>query len=179
MLAKLLPIIFLLVGTGGGIGAGLLLAPTTSFQSKDRSGSVNDYLDSNSDSLTSKNGSAKLETESHGNPVNSSAIEYVKMSNQFVIPVVKGDMITALVVVSLSLETRNDISEKIYAREPKLRDAFLRVLFDHANMGGFHGAFTSAETLGLLRSALRDVAQKEIGPDILNVLIVDIIRQDS
>lgn len=109
-----------------------------------------------------------------------SGTEFVKMSNQFVIPVVEGNSIAALVVISLSLETRPGISDEIYDREPKLRDAFLRILFDHANMGGFKGAsFIQTETLDLLRTALREVAQEEIGPEVLNVLIMDIIRQDT
>lgn len=172
MLAKILPIIFLLIGVGGGIGAGLFLAPDSNLGSE-----ASEHA--NDGSNTSMEDSHAPMMDAHGNVIDSSATEFVAMSNQFVIPVVKNDTIAALVVVSLSLETRYGISEKIYAREPKLRDAFLRVLFDHANMGGFHGAFTSAETLDLLRSALREVAQKQIGAGVLDVLIVDIIRQDT
>jgi len=64
-------------------------------------------------------------------------------------------------------------------REPKLRDSFLRVLFDHANMGGFEGNFTNAQVLGRLRAALREVAQQDLGVDVAqDVLIVEIARQD-
>ena len=172
MIAKLLPVIFLLLGTGAGTGAGLFLG----------SGSTLPIGNSNA-GAKSENGSDAAPREpmleSHGTAIDTSATEFVAMSNQFVIPVVKNDMIAALVVITLSLETQVGASDKIYAREPKLRDAFLRVMFDHANMGGFHGAFTDSETLELLRSALREVAHKEIGQDILDVLIVDIIRQDT
>ena len=47
--------------------------------------------------------------------------------------------------------------------EPKLRDVFLQVLFDHANMGGFRGAFTRSDVLEPLRTALREAAQKHLG----------------
>jgi flagellar protein FliL len=160
MTAKLLPLIFLVAGIGGGIGAGIFLVPG---------------LDSTSEIVES----AAKEPSDVDEEENTSATEFVKMSNQFVIPVVKGDKITAMVVVSLILETRNGISEEIYALEPKLRDAFLRVMFDHANMGGFQGAFTGEEVLGLLRTALREVARREIGPNLVDVLIVDIVRQDT
>ena len=172
MLAKLLPLLFLIAGTGGGVGAGLFLVP----------GPQSHFEMGGHGPTSEQAGSEKTPatmTDSHGNPIDPSATEFVKMSNQFVIPVVKNDKISALVVVSLSLETRVGISENIYEREPKLRDMFLRVLFDHANMGGFQGAFTKAETMNLLRSALREVAQKEFGSGVQDVLIVDIVRQDS
>lgn len=161
MTGKILPLIFLVAGTGIGIGAGYFLAPPMA-----------------QDSKMDETYPEKQDGSEHNTP-EAATTEFVKMSNQFVIPVVSGEVIAALVVVSLSLETRAGMREEIYEREPKLRDAFLRTLFDHANMGGFQGAFTQTETLDLLRTALREVAQREIGPGVLNVLIVDIIRQDT
>ena len=100
------------------------------------------------------------------------------MNNQFVVPVVSGDRVQALVVLSLSLEVPAGQKDAIYAREPKLRDSFLQVMFDHANVGGFDGAFTNANNLDVLRSALREVAQKDMGDQISDVLIIEIARQD-
>lgn len=108
----------------------------------------------------------------------AAGVEYVKLNNQFVIPVVSRDRISSLVVLSLSLETTAGQRARVYEQEPKLRDAFLRVLFDHANIGGFNGPFTQEDRLGPLRTALRDAARKELGKDVRNVLIVDIVRQD-
>ena len=55
----------------------------------------------------------------------------------------------------------------------------LQVLCDHANIGGFDGAFTEAKMLNVLRSALREVAQRDLGSDVVNdVLILEIARQD-
>jgi len=172
MLGKMLPLLSLLFGICSGIGTGMFLMPPDDFQP---SGEQHGADDPHSDEEQWHDPVAG----SQGNSMDPPASEFVRMSNQFVIPVVRNEKIAALVVMSLSLETRFGASEEIYAREPKLRDAFLRVLFDHANMGGFHGAFTNAETMDLLRTGLREVAQKEIGPDVLDVLIVDIIRQDT
>jgi hypothetical protein len=76
------------------------------------------------------------------------------------------------------LEAKTGAREAIYAREPKLRDAFLQVLFDHANTGGFKGAFTDSGTMSTLRTALTEIAQKTIGNQINDVLVIDIVRQD-
>ncbi|SIT80547.1 flagellar basal body-associated FliL family protein [Pontibaca methylaminivorans] len=110
--------------------------------------------------------------------VPAAGLEYVKLNNQFVIPVVSRDRISSLVVLSLSIEITAGQRARVFEQEPKLRDAFLRVLFDHANIGGFNGPFTQEDRLGPLRTALRDAARKELGKDVRNVLIVDILRQD-
>ena len=160
MLRKLLPLILLLLGTGAGIGAGILTAPA-------HPGEV--YA-------------PEAEEESHGSDghgeTSGQAHDFVKLNNQFVVPLIQGDKVTAMVVLSLSLETKPGLSDTVFTYEPKLRDVFLRVLFDHANAGGFRGAFTQSGTLDLLRQGLREAAQKEMGDDIFDVLIVDIARQD-
>lgn len=153
MLSKLLPVLLVLLGAGGGIGVGLFLMPPAPADTD----------------------ATPLAEQAKGGGV---AKDYVKMNNQFVVPVIARDRIRSMVILSLSLETMPGMREAVYAREPKLRDAFLRTLFDHANMGGFDGSFTSDERLEPLRVALREVAQREMGQNILDVLIVDIARQD-
>lgn len=157
MLKKILPILFLLFGIGAGIGVGFLLRTPP---------------DSTEDAQ---------ETRSHAKDESSeesSGFEYIKLNNQFVVPIVEHERVTSLVVLSLSLEAQVGMKEQVYSLEPKLRDAFLQVLFDHANMGGFSGSFTQSDTLSILRDALRDVAQNEFGDSIANVLIIDLARQD-
>lgn len=100
------------------------------------------------------------------------------MNNQFVVPVVKGEDIAALVVMSISLEVPTGGSEQVYQREPKLRDALLQVMFDHANSGGFDGAFTSGSKMQVLRTALIEAARAELGQYVIDILITDLARQD-
>lgn len=107
------------------------------------------------------------------------APEYVKLSNQFVVPILSGGDVVSLVILSLSLEVPQGQGEVVYDREPKLRDAFLQVLFDHANAGGFAGDFTSNSALAPLRQALREAAFAVLGDRVSDVLISDIVRQDS
>lgn len=175
MLGKLIPILIALVGLGGGVGAGLALRPAPEPAAEVDGACTCDY-----DPLAELgDGAAHAEaggdhTSDDGEPTTS----FVKMNNQFVVPVLKDEDIAALVVVSISLETPPGGSEKIYQREPKLRDRFLQVLFDHANTGGFNGAFTSGPKMESLRTALLETARQELGNTVRDILITDIARQD-
>lgn len=163
-MGKILPVILALIGLGGGVGAGLMLRPEPQ-------------------EITMINPCGAPEAE-HAGPGSEPEDEdagrdYVKLNNQFVVPVVRDGKIESLVVMSLSLEVGTGQTEAVYQREPKLRDAFLRVMFDHANAGGFSGAFTNPSAMSSLRTALREVAQKTLGTSVKDVLIMDIIRQDA
>lgn len=114
-----------------------------------------------------------------GPPAAGPGRDFVRLNNQFVVPVVEGGQVRALVILSLAIEAAAGASDRVFAQEPKLRDAFLRVLFDHANAGGFRGAFTAGGTLGALRAALREAAVGVLGPLAIDVLITDIGRQDA
>lgn len=168
MLSKLLPVILLIAGTGGGIGAGIMLAPEPEAPPAETAGG-GDAGEPAPDPVPEADLTMDPELMER---------EYIKISNQFVVPVVERDVLSSLVVISLSLEAKKGTSEKIHAYEPKLRDVFLQVLFDHANMGGFRGAFTRSDVLNPLRNALREAAQQQMGKDIYDVLIMEMSRQD-
>ncbi len=164
MIKKLLPVLLLLIGTGSGVGAGLFLRPPP--PEPDPSAEAEEH--------DTEQASENEEHETEG-PVER---EYVKLSNQFVVPIVDREAVRALMVLALSIEVTIGSKDTVYLREPKLRDSFLQVLFDHANLGGFEGEFTSANNLAVLRAALLEVAQKDLGPIVTDVLIADIGRQD-
>lgn len=105
-------------------------------------------------------------------------VEFVRLNNQFIVPVMEGGRIVSLVAASLSLEIRPGQSETVYAREPKLQDVFLQVMFDHANTGGFRGSFTDTSNLIALRKALLEQAKQVLGDTVSDVLITSIARQD-
>jgi flagellar FliL protein len=166
MLRKILPVLLALVGLGGGIGAGLFLRPAP--EAADQAG------ETATDASKDKAAEAKAEgAEDSAEP------EYVKMNNQFVVPVVEEGRVAAMVVLSVSLEVEAGSTEAVYQREPKLRDAFLQVLFDHANIGGFSGSFTDGANLVVLRTSLREAAGLVLGTAVKDILITDIARQDS
>lgn len=172
---KLLPLILALVGIGGGVGAGLALRPDPPEMTEEH-GTQEDHASKKADKDHAKaDEHADDHDDGHG-PVD--AIEFVKLNNQFVIPIVARDMVESLVVMSLSIELEAGNTETVYRREPKLRDEFLQVLFDHANMGGFRGEFTDTAKLGVLRAGLLEVAQGVLGSAVTGVLITDLARQD-
>jgi flagellar FliL protein len=156
MIKKILPLILLLIGAGAGVGAGLFLRPAPVETSSNMAKPMME------------------EVEKDG----AGTFEYVKMNNQFVVPIVKDKKVRSLVVMTLSVEVPVGQKDAIYAKEPKLRDSFLQVLFDHANMGGFEGEFTDASNLGILRNALREIGRRDMGDGITDVLIMEVARQD-
>jgi flagellar FliL protein len=167
MIKKLIPVLLALVGIGGGIGAGIMLKPAPA--------EVVEIHPCGDEKMADKGHDT---ANDHDDEVAVDALDYIKLNNQFVVPIVHQKMVTAMVVMSLSVEVSPDAADTVYSREPKLRDGFLQVLFDHANMGGFDGEFTSANNMDVLRMALRDVAKRIVGEAANSVLITEIARQD-
>ncbi len=157
MLRKLLPILLILIGVGSGIGAGVMLRP------------VPEPAPETGHEVTAP----VAEVDPAKMP------EYAKLNNQFVIPVVEKGRVAAMVILALSLEVENGKTEEVFTREPKLRDVFLQILFDHANAGGFNGSFTDGANLILLRKSLLESAKSVLGSVVTDVLISDIARQDN
>jgi len=180
MVKKLFPIVLAIAGLGGGVGAGLFLRPAAEagdHAAADAAGHAEEPAateDAHGDTAAEEDhGSVDPSDNEEGGP------EYVKMNNQFVVPVVEDGRVDALVVLSLSLEVESGNTEAVYLREPKLRDAFLQVMFDHANVGGFSGSFTDGSNLIVLRTSLKEAAAMILGTMVHDVLITDIARQDS
>ncbi|WP_204112703.1 flagellar basal body-associated FliL family protein [Shimia biformata] len=168
MLAKVLPVVLALLGTGAGVGAGIVLKKPADaeFVQIDPCGDVGD-----------KHGTK--EKNSDGKNKDGSHHEFVKLNNQFVVPVVTDEVVSALILLSVSLEVEYGGNETVFSLEPKLRDALLQEMFDHANMGGFRGAFTNSSNLDVLRMSLREAARSVAGDIVRDVLITDIARQDT
>jgi hypothetical protein len=177
MKGLILPAVMLLLGSGAGIGAGLLFAPP----GPEPETEVGAGAGAGAEEAETQNPTDDTAPATGPDPELGSEVpgqEYVRLNNQFIVPVVEGGRVVALVVLSLSLEVTSGSRETVFSREPKLRDAFLQVLFDHANIGGFSGNFTSSSNMRVLRTGLRESAQAVLGERIIDVLIIDIVRQD-
>ena len=163
-MGKLLPLILIILGVGGGAGAGLMLRPEPEVMA-----------DGSPCGEVPQAEPVKEPVEE----VPPEDREYVKLNNQFVVPVVAEGRVKALVVMSLSVEVKLGLRETVFSREPKLRDEFLQQLFDYANQGGFAGAFTQSNSLDVLRNMLTEAGRHVLGEDLIDVLITDIARQDA
>jgi hypothetical protein len=166
MKSLILPVILLITGTAGGAAAGLFLMPPAA-EATDHAAAVcpEPMAGELHDDLPVAD---QFDTPS----------AFVPLNNQFIVPVLSGDEVAALVILSVSIEIPESEEEAVHAAEPRLRDEFLQVLFDHANTGGFDGTFTATETMRGLRQALNLAAQEVLGEMARGVLIVDIVRQD-
>ncbi|MFN4154130.1 MAG: flagellar basal body-associated FliL family protein [Paracoccaceae bacterium] len=157
---KLLPVLLVLFGVAAGLGAGLFLRPPIA-------------------AVETEPGPESETRPGQNQKSTGELTEFVKLTNQFIVPVVEKNRIVSVVILSLSLEVKPGGTDGVYAQEPKLRDGLLQLLFDHANTGGFRGSFTDADNLMILRRGLKEVAQHLLGDTVKDVLITDMIRQDS
>jgi len=152
----LIPVILILFGIGAGLGAGLVLRPVAELEDQDIS-------------------EAAL-------PARPLGLEMgvFEIPNQFMVPLIVDDRIATILVLTLALEIDDAQREIVMANLPRLRDAMLQIMFDHANSGGFAGVFTANTALGSLRMALLESGQKILGREVvLGVLITDILRSGS
>lgn len=170
-MGKLLPVIIAVIGLVIGAGAGFMLKPSPP--------PTEEAAHEGDAHATDAHGAQK--DDGHGKDTHDGGdgTEFVKLNNQFVIPVVHQGKVASLVVLSISLEVDAGGEGAVFQKEPKLRDALLQVLFDHANSGGFDGAFTETENMTHLRRAIFETAQHILGPMVHGVLLTDIVRQDT
>lgn len=168
MLGKLLPILLALVGTGIGIGAGVALRPPPAPPMEIHPCGPGEEAMAEEDEMEAPEEEATDSTQN----------EFVRFANQFVVSVVDNDKIVALVVMSLNVEVLPGNTDEVFRQQPKLRDAFLQVMFNHANIGGFDGAFTDTNKMTLLRNALLETARSLMGEPIVAIHIQDLVRQD-
>ncbi|MDD7970159.1 flagellar basal body-associated protein FliL [Roseinatronobacter alkalisoli] len=154
-MAKLIPILLIVFGLAGGVGAGLWLRPVPE------------------PSATAQQAVPLPESRRENTVLHD-------MSNQFMVPLLEGDRIVWVIVISLTLEVDGAHMDAVIRNEPRLRDRFLQAMFDHANSGGFDGMFTSNNNMNLLRQALLETGQNLLGRDaVAGVLITDILRSGT
>ena len=153
---KIIPVLLILLGIGGGVGAGLYLRPVPE---------ITEIVAEDATPLPRTGTPPGVE------------LGVFEFPNQFMVPLIVEDRIATVVVLSLALEIDDAQRALVTVNLPRLRDAMLQIMFDHANLGGFQGVFTANSTLGTLRSALLEAGQKTLGRDVVfGVLVTDILR---
>lgn len=153
-MAKILPLVLMLLGLAGGVGAGFLLRPDPP---------------------------EEVVAEDAPPPQTELAPSVVyQLGGQFLVPLVEDGRVASLVIVELALQVDETAQATLAAKEPLLRDRLLQILFDHANIGGFEGLFTSNNNMTLLRRALLEGAGQVLEGDVVQeVLITNILRNGA
>ncbi|UWQ99202.1 flagellar basal body-associated protein FliL [Rhodobacteraceae bacterium S2214] len=164
----LIPLVCLILGVGGGVGAGIFLLPDPEPEPEPAIASTDESTDSVEEPAVESPAAVSLEV---------SGVEYIDLTNQFIVPLLIDGKVSAIVVLAIGLEVAEGTMQEVMLGEPKLRAAFLQTLFNHANNGGFDGNFTAFSTMQTLRRELLLVAQSISGSRVSDVLILDVVRQ--
>ena len=154
-MAKILPILLMLLGLAGGVGAGFALRPVPEPP-------------------------ADGEDAPPPPTVEAPATALYDLEGQFLVPIIKDGTVSSVIVIELALQIDESASLAVAGNEPLLRDRMLQILFDHANIGGFAGMFTANNNMALLRNSLLDAATQVMGQGVvLEVLITNILRNGA
>ena len=178
IITSLVAIIFIAIGSFAGV---MLKTPSTAAaggaetsESEDNHGDHDDHGDHKKDDHGKKKGDAKK-----GDKYASSGdSEYFKFSREFVVPVMREDQVKSLVILHVTLETASGESDKLFSEEPKLRDNIMTTLIGLSNDGRTLEEPTNIEHYEMIRSMLLMNLRDSVSEGIMNVLIVDMAKQD-
>lgn len=170
----LIPLVLALVGLVGGAAAGYFLKPAPHLEPAP-------CLDEHGAAQPPEACASEEELAMLGEPTEEAdgLTAYVDMERQFIIPLVAEGRVDALMVMTLAIEVDSAAYEEVALKKPKLRDAMLKSLFDHAYSGGFNGDFTAEYVMRDLRRSLIAASRRVAGEPVRNVLVTDIIKQEQ
>ena len=170
---KIIALVIVLFGVGGGLALGLALRPGGAAQGPDGAAEEHGAAESTADG----HGGGGESEAGHDGEITGER-DYVKLGRQIIIPIVKGGKTEALILFDLALDVPSTMIERVHAAKPRLRDAFLRVLFAMSYTGAFSSTYTDERIVEELRQKLRAAARRLLGDEVAEVLILDIMRQE-
>lgn len=163
------------LSAAGGLGAAIATAPAP-----DSAGGAHASDDAHEDAHAHEADtpeSAAHDDHDQGHDGHGDAASYIKLPNQFIVPVVRDGVVSAMAVLSLGVETPESHQPEVLSMRPKLTDAFLTALFEHSNAGGFDGDFTSQNARSLLKSHLLTAAHETAGEYVTDILLLELNLQ--
>lgn len=184
MLKKLIPVLAILIAVIGGLFGGEMLRP----QPEDAAEHAVAEGDGHGEPSSAETASRTVADDGKAAPAAGKAGDhgaaaataaYFRFPSQFFVPVMHGDRLDGMMVLTLTVEMAADQEEAVFKQEFRLRDAFLRTLLIHANTGGFDGNYTIEPRMRRLRESLLKTADELTGGLVSDVLIEDIARQDA
>ena len=169
---KIIALVIVLLGVGGGLALGVALRPGDAAPAPD------DAMAGPAEAAEDHGAADSGVAENNGEGDVGADRGYVKIRRQIIVPVVKGGETQALMLFDLALDVPRAMTERTYAAEPRLRDAFLRELFEMSYTGAFSSTYTDERVVDELREKLRAAARRLLGDSVAEVLILDIMRQE-
>lgn len=156
-----------ILGAGAGLGARTVLATDGEKPGK----AEVDRDDAHAKTADKKEGHGKSSGKAHGG---SEDANFMKFSRQFVVPVVSREARNGFMIFDIMIDVDPAILSTSYPLEPRLRDAFLRVLLDHAADGALERALRDADAMDELRGDLLLPARDILGEGANGILITDV-----
>jgi len=177
-LKKLLPVLLIVLGIGGGAAAGLFLKPAVDAPPADAAEAVADgaATDAGAGVPPGAGGAAPAGRDEGAADVPRS---YVQIGRQTIVPVVEGNETKALMLFELAVDVASEDQNLVVDMEPRLRDAFLRELLKMSHTGAFMSTFTDDAIIEELRRNLVSAARAHLGDRVNDVLILDVMRQEK
>ena len=152
-MAKILPILLMLLGLPGAWGAGFCCAPRPP---RSRAKSLRPP------------------------PIEAPVTDLYELEGQFLVPLSRMGASAPSWSSNWRWRLTMPPALTVADKEPLLRDRMLQILFDHANIGGFEGMFTANNNMALLRKSLLEAATQVMGDDVVfEVLITNILRNSG
>lgn len=166
---KIIALVIVLFGVGGGLALGVALRPGGAAPGPD--GAM-------ARAAASAEAAGELDGGDGDDGEAGADRDYVQIGRQIIIPVVKDGETQALMLFDLALDVPSSMAERTFAAEPRLRDAFLRELFEMSYTGAFSSTYTDERIIEEVRGKLRAAARRVLGDAVAEVLILDIMRQE-
>ncbi len=186
---KLLPILIVIVALVAGAGGGFFLRLSAPAKASDADaaaaeGETAAHAASKGEEAKADAGDKKekAEKDSHGKKEKkgghgeekSGGAVYMKFSRQFVAPIVISGKPQAMMILDVNIEIDPDVGDSIYAEEPKLRDAVLKVLLRQGATGALGSIFADPAVLEETRAQILEEARAIIGDGARSILIMDV-----
>jgi flagellar FliL protein len=189
---KIIALVIVIAGLGGGLALGVALRPSGGAGPEEAAevpaegdGAGNaagapsgDAADAHYPAVQSfRDRFVADQADDHDGEV-SADHDYVKVGRQLIVPLVEGGETRALMLFELALDVPQAMSDRAYSAGPRLRDAFMRELFEMSYTGAFSQTYTDERVIEELRGKLRAAARRLLGNQVADVLILDVVRQE-
>lgn len=192
MMKLIIPVVAVLSGAGAGIGAGLFTQPkaaatddhgdtheTSSHDDGHGAEHAEEHkTDAHSADAHGTDSHAAAANDGHGDEHGATGAGYLKIPNQFVVPIVRHGNVKALAVVSISLEIDEAERDTLSHELPRIKALTLQTLLNHAALGGFDGNFADLEHTTELSQRITDRLRHDVSHSIANTLLLELARQD-